>query len=136
MLSSHFGFSLSTTHVATGSILGSGVGMKGASVRWSLAGRMFTAWLITVPAAGLVGAASFGVSELFSPYTVFGLLIVMSLAIVAWSRIKPVNHSNVNDAWEADADPASVVAEVVVDHESTYPGTKARKNPRKFKWKW
>ena len=38
LLSSHFGYSLSTTHVATGSILGSGVGKPGAEVRWRVAG--------------------------------------------------------------------------------------------------
>jgi PiT family inorganic phosphate transporter len=43
LLSSHFGYSLSTTHVATGSILGSGIGRKGAEVRWSTAQRMATA---------------------------------------------------------------------------------------------
>ena len=40
LLSSHFGYSLSTTHVATGSILGSGLGKQGATVRWNVAGRM------------------------------------------------------------------------------------------------
>ena len=49
LLSSHFGYALSTTHVATGSILGSGVGKPGAEVRWAVAGRMVTAWLITLP---------------------------------------------------------------------------------------
>lgn len=57
---SHFGYSLSTTHVATGSILGSGIGKKGATVRWNVAGRMATAWLFTLPAAGLVGATGPG----------------------------------------------------------------------------
>ena len=38
LLSSHFGYSLSTTHVATGSIIGTGLGKKGAEVRWSVAG--------------------------------------------------------------------------------------------------
>jgi PiT family inorganic phosphate transporter len=56
LASSHLGFALSTTHVATGSILGSGVGRPGAQVRWRVAGRMVSAWLITLPAAGLVGA--------------------------------------------------------------------------------
>src|SRR5438105_7347255 len=56
LASSHFGLSLSTTHVATGSILGSGVGRRGAQVRWAIAGRMVAAWLVTLPAAGLVGA--------------------------------------------------------------------------------
>jgi len=39
LLSSHFGYSLSTTHVATGSIIGTGLGKKGAEVRWGVAGR-------------------------------------------------------------------------------------------------
>ncbi|ORB10693.1 hypothetical protein BST36_30815, partial [Mycolicibacterium moriokaense] len=42
----------------TGSILGSGVGKPGAAVRWAVAGRMAVAWLITLPAAGIVGALS------------------------------------------------------------------------------
>jgi PiT family inorganic phosphate transporter len=50
--SSHLGFALSTTHVATGSILGSGVGRPGAQVRRRVAGRMVAAWLITLPAVG------------------------------------------------------------------------------------
>ena len=49
--SSAAGMALSTTHVATGSILGSGVGKPGAEVRWAVAGRMAAAWLITLPAA-------------------------------------------------------------------------------------
>ena len=44
--SSAAGMALSTTHVATGSILGSGVGKPGAEVRWSVAGRMAVAWLV------------------------------------------------------------------------------------------
>ena len=58
--SSHLGMALSTTHVATGSILGSGVGRPGAQVRWGVAGRMVIAWVITLPAAAVVGAALLG----------------------------------------------------------------------------
>ena len=39
LASAHLGFGLSTTHVSTGSILGSGVGREGAEVRWSVARR-------------------------------------------------------------------------------------------------
>ena len=63
LLSSHFGYSLSTTHVATGSILGTGLGKKGAEVRWNVAGRMATAWLFTLPAAGLVGAGGYALAD-------------------------------------------------------------------------
>ncbi len=52
LASSHLGFALSTTHVATGSILGTGLGRPGATVRWAVAGRMLIAWCITLPAAG------------------------------------------------------------------------------------
>ncbi len=57
--SSAAGMALSTTQVATGSILGSGVGKPGATVRWAVAGRMAVAWLFTLPAAALVGAIAF-----------------------------------------------------------------------------
>ena len=56
LLSASFGYSLSTTHVATGSIIGTGLGKRGAEVRWNVASRMATAWVFTLPAAGLVGA--------------------------------------------------------------------------------
>ncbi len=52
LLSSGVGYSLSTTHVATGSIIGTGLGKRGAEVRWSVAGRMATAWLFTLPWPG------------------------------------------------------------------------------------
>ena len=39
----------STTHVATGSILGTGLGRKGAEVRWGVAGRMVIAWVLLFP---------------------------------------------------------------------------------------
>lgn len=115
LVSSHFGFSLSTTHVATGSILGSGVGMRGALVRWSVAGRMFFAWLVTVPAAGIVGASCYGLSVVGTSYAVLGLLVVVSAGLVAWARLKPVNHLNVNDEWDGEVEAA--IATSVAHHD-------------------
>src|SRR4051812_22853159 len=62
--SSQLGFALSTTHVATGSILGTGLGRPGAQVRWAVAGRMVTAWLITLPAAAVVGGVMWWIANL------------------------------------------------------------------------
>jgi PiT family inorganic phosphate transporter len=111
LLSSHFGYSLSTTHVATGSILGTGVGKKGATVRWNVAGRMATAWLLTLPAAALVGAAGFGAANGIggSPgvVVVFVALIVMAGLIFWRSRRTPVSPDNVNEEWTGTAYPAS-----------------------------
>ena len=63
LVSSSFGYSLSTTHVATGSIIGTGLGKRGAEVRWNVAGRMATAWVFTLPPAGLVGAGACGLAH-------------------------------------------------------------------------
>jgi PiT family inorganic phosphate transporter len=102
--SSHLGFALSTTQVATGSILGSGVGRPGAHVRWGIAGRMAVAWLITMPAAGLVGAVMWYISTLLGgalgPIVVVIILVALSGYMWMRSRRQPVGADNVNDDWE------------------------------------
>ena len=103
LASTHFGFPLSTTHVATGSILGSGLGRKKSEVRWSVAGRMAIAWLVTLPAAGLVGAAAYLVADRIGGMggfaVVFGLAAVGIGITYLVSRRQPVDHTNVNEAW-------------------------------------
>ena len=103
--SSQLGFALSTTHVATGSILGSGLGRR-AEVRWSIAGRMGLAWLITLPCAGLVGAVMWWIGTSLGPWlgpiAIFMILVVLALWMWLHSRIKPIGHHNVNDDWEPE----------------------------------
>jgi inorganic phosphate transporter, PiT family len=109
LLSSHFGYSLSTTHVATGSILGSGVGKKGAEVRWGVAGRMATAWLITLPAAGAVGALSYwaahGIGGSAGVVIMFILVAAGGAAFYWQSRKTAVSAKNVNDEWTGTVAP-------------------------------
>ena len=137
LLSSHFGYSLSTTHVATGSILGTGIGRKGASVGWSVARKMFVAWLITVPAAAAVGGLCYGIGELFGagagPWVVFGILVATSAVIFALARRQPVHADNVNDEWEAKGDEESILAQAVSMHNPRL--MRVRKPPRKRKRK-
>jgi PiT family inorganic phosphate transporter len=115
LLSSHFGYSLSTTHVATGSILGTGVGKKGASVRWNVAGRMATAWLFTLPSAAIVGAGAYGLASLIggSAGVIVDLVLLIAVAgAIYWkSRQTPVSHDNVNAEWTGSVEPAAVPAE-------------------------
>ena len=103
LTSSHLGFALSTTHVATGSILGSGVGRPGAKVRWRVAGRMVAAWLITLPAAAVVGALMWWIGHLIGglagALVVFALLVALAGYMYLRSRRTPVDHHNVNDEW-------------------------------------
>ncbi|GAA3220214.1 anion permease [Dactylosporangium siamense] len=105
LTSSHLGFALSTTHVATGSILGSGVGRPGALVRWAVAGRMVAAWLTTLPAAAIVGAIMWWIGHaiggLAGAIAIFLLLIAAAAYMYLRSRRQPVDHNNVNDDWDA-----------------------------------
>ena len=113
LLSSNFGYSLSTTHVATGSILGSGVGKRGAEVRWSVAGRMATAWVFTLPAAGAVGAlayeAAHGIGGTAGVSVIFVVLVACALAFYLNSRRTPVTAGNVNAEWTGSVAPAPEV---------------------------
>ncbi|MFZ1179094.1 MAG: inorganic phosphate transporter [Mycobacterium sp.] len=104
LLSSHFGYALSTTQVCTGSVLGSGVGKPGAEVRWGVAGRMVVAWLVTLPSAGLVGAVTYWIVHLIGGYPGaiigFSLLVAVAAVIYIRSRRVKVDHNNVNAEWE------------------------------------
>jgi len=56
LASSHLGFALSTTQVASGSVIGSGLGRRGSKVRWGTAGRVAAGWVLTLPASAVAGA--------------------------------------------------------------------------------
>jgi inorganic phosphate transporter, PiT family len=109
--SSHLGFALSTTHVATGSILGTGLGKPGAEVRWKIAGRMVTAWVLTLPLAAVVGAVMWWIGDLFSLAggSIVEFVILLALAgYMYWhSQKTPVSAHNVNDDWEEPTAPPS-----------------------------
>jgi PiT family inorganic phosphate transporter len=104
LTSSAAGMALSTTQVATGSILGSGVGKKGATVRWSVAGRMAVAWIVTLPSAGLVGALSYYVADIIggaAGAVVIFLILVALAGYMYWrAQQQKVDANNVNDEWD------------------------------------
>ncbi|WP_378144137.1 anion permease [Cnuibacter sp. UC19_7] len=99
LVSSHLGFALSTTQVTSGAVVGAGLGRKLASVHWGVVGKIGIAWLVTLPAAALVG----GVAAWVASTSVIGLFIVIAFAAAAiltfylLSRRNPVNHDNVNE---------------------------------------
>ncbi|MGA5065686.1 inorganic phosphate transporter [Streptomyces exfoliatus] len=114
LASSNLGFSLSTTQSCSGAVMGAGLGRKGGVVRWSTATRMFVAWGLTLPAAGLVAAAA----EFLTKQGPWGVAVVAVLLVagsaVIWSlsRRKPVDHHNVTDD-DLDAEPAGVVTTAI-----------------------
>lgn len=128
LTSSHAGMALSTTHVATGSILGTGLGRKGAEVRWGVAGRMATAWVITLPCAAIVGALTWAVAHVVGSLTtdVAGVLVAFAILVglagymVRHSRKHRVDASNVNAEWDTSSNSVVPAAEpkVVVGSEA------------------
>jgi inorganic phosphate transporter, PiT family len=97
---SHLGFALSTTQVTTGAILGSAAGRHRATVGWRVVARTGAIWLLTLPAAAIMGALAAWVAATGTEGTVLvgAILIVLSGGIYGLSRRRPVTAANVNDA--------------------------------------
>ncbi len=112
MASSHLGFALSTTHVASGGIMGSGLGRQRDGVRWGVAGRMAVAWMLTLPAAGIVGAVAGKVASLGTAGVVVVAVVAVLVSLVIWllSRREPVRPEHVVDEIAAQAEPHQVAA--------------------------
>jgi inorganic phosphate transporter, PiT family len=106
LASTHLGFALSTTQVASGSVIGTGIGRKGASVRWRTAGRIALGWVITIPAAAAVGALAAAVAHLGW----WGILIDAVVAAVVFAAIFLLSRRNRVTARDLDrAKPAQFV---------------------------
>lgn len=80
LASTHFGFPLSTTQVIAGGVMGAGAGKRLSAVRWGVAGNLVIAWLLTLPAAAAIGAASYGFTSIFGAGAV-GPVLVLLMAI-------------------------------------------------------
>ncbi len=137
LASAHLGFGLSTTHVATGSILGSGVGRRGAEVRWGVARKMVFAWLLTLPGAGLVG----GVAAILANFGTVGVVALLLLlaaacsAIWALSRHHRVSRHNVTDSREVLVLASASQTTYVEDPLLTTQHPSTRRRPKKPKAK-
>jgi inorganic phosphate transporter, PiT family len=96
LASSHFGYPLSTTHTISGAIIGAGAAKRLSAVRWGVAGNSVTAWVLTLPAAGTMGAMVYGVTRIFGtgalgPIVVSVLVVGLVAAIFGrrWRHVPP-----------------------------------------------
>ena len=60
-----FGIPVSTTHTITGCIVGVGAARRTSAVRWGVASRVLVAWVLTMPAAAIVGATFYWLTQIF-----------------------------------------------------------------------
>jgi PiT family inorganic phosphate transporter len=125
LASTHLGFALSTTQVASGSVIGSGLGKNRRAVRWRVAGRIAIGWLVTLPSAGLMAAGA----ELIARIPTWGIIIdaaigaAVILVIFLRSRRNRVSSGNVTDGVRViEADAATATA-------GPAPSTTAGPNP-------
>ncbi len=61
-VATYLGIPVSTTHTITGAIVGVGAARRVSAVRWNIASGIVIAWVVTMPAASLIGAAAYAFS--------------------------------------------------------------------------
>ena len=108
LAASQVGFPLSTTHVCSGGIIGSGVGRRYATVDWGVAGQMVAAWVLTLPMAALVGGSAVWLANDAIGGTA-GIIVVGAIALLgafavwAASRRRPIGAAAVGATTSIDA---------------------------------
>jgi len=82
--------------------MGTGLARTPGEVRWSTAGRMLIAWLLTLPAAAVVGAFAAWLAHLgaWGFGAVIAILVVCAVAIKILASKNHVSSANVNDTHE------------------------------------
>jgi inorganic phosphate transporter, PiT family len=89
LAASHFGYPLSTTHVISGGVMGAGAAKRLSAVRWGVAGNIVLAWVLTIPAAGAIGGAVYGLTRAFGTGALGPAVIsvlILSAGAAAFSR--------------------------------------------------
>jgi PiT family inorganic phosphate transporter len=64
-MATSLGIPVSTTHTITGAIVGVGAARRISAVRWNVASNIVVAWIVTLPASALIGAAGFALATVF-----------------------------------------------------------------------
>jgi PiT family inorganic phosphate transporter len=96
LASSYFGFSLSTTQVVSGGVMGAGLGRAGGVVHWSVVRNMVIAWCLTLPCAGLVGAGAHEIVSTFSNVTLgVAFVAAVTAAILGAIFFRAQTHNRV-----------------------------------------
>jgi PiT family inorganic phosphate transporter len=80
---SALGIPVSTTHTVTGCVIGAGAARRASAVRWGIAGNVAVAWVITIPASGIVAAMFYWlISAEFVRFAI-AVAVIAVLAVLA-----------------------------------------------------
>jgi PiT family inorganic phosphate transporter len=80
-LATFLGIPVSTTHTITGAIVGVGATRRLSAVRWGVARRIVWAWVLTIPAAGLIAAVTYAITV--SPFALAALVLAAAAVLAA-----------------------------------------------------
>ena len=107
------GMPISTTHAAASSIVGGGVA-SGKGANWKVVGEMVLAWVITIPASGLVAFAMYHLTQLptIAAWISVGLVVILFAIWAVWAMLHTIHAKDV----EAEILPEQVLAEHVSGH--------------------
>jgi PiT family inorganic phosphate transporter len=101
---SHFGFPLSTTHTASGAVIGSGAAKRLSAVRWGVAGNILLAWVLTFPAAAGVGGLVYGFTRIFGTGALGPVIVsTLLLLLIAAAFLRRIRQGPPLSAAEARA---------------------------------
>ncbi len=89
LAATHFGYPLSTTHTISGAVMGAGAAKRLSAVRWGVAGSIIVAWVLTLPAAALVGGVVYGVTHVFGDGAAGPVVVAAAgVAFTAWVFVR------------------------------------------------
>ncbi len=83
LAASSAGYPLSTTHVISGGVMGSGAARRLSAVRWGVAGNIILAWVLTLPAAAAGGALIYGLCSIPSNRTVGPMVVAVAMVVAS-----------------------------------------------------
>ncbi len=117
LASSHFGYPLSTTHVVSGAVTGSGVGRPGAQVDWAIARRIVAGWVLTLPSAGLTAAIVFEITDIFGTDSAVGpaaVTVILAIACFFLWRANKASQVEPEEVVISEPEPAPTLEPVGV----------------------
>ncbi|KQQ95654.1 phosphate transporter [Leifsonia sp. Leaf325] len=119
LASTNLGFALSTTQVASGSVIGSGLGRRGSTVRWATAGRIGIGWVLTLPSAAIVGGIAAAITKLGTVGividTVVGVIVILGIF------------------WQSRRNGAVTASNVTSEVAASGEAVKIKRNPKPIK---
>jgi inorganic phosphate transporter, PiT family len=111
LASSYYGYPLSTTQVVSGGVLGAGLGKPGSTVHWNVIGQMLSAWVLTMPGAGVLGGVTWAIADLFGAHSNAGAIVIVALAAAGAFGLWTLAQRNKITPDDLDRTNVSVVEE-------------------------